>query len=1183
MAASGGAPAAPKPAQNIELELKGVLSSDLDFKGEFAFGKPFPDAPNPCLDLEDIGLVGLPLSPAMARSVIGKCRQAPFGKGERTIVDTEVRDTWEMDATKIKFSNAAWGPFMDRVVREVCQTLGVNFAASKPRAELYKLLVYETGSHFLPHVDTEKANGMFASIVVVLPSLFTGGDAHTSHSGTKNLLNSSNNSMTTTTVLAWYTDVTHEIKPITSGYRFALTYNLVHTTTAIRPALSSADGAMTKLRAIFNSWNENKNAPEKIFYLLGHHYSQVNLSASALKSSDAHIMAILDTLAKEIGFGLGLANLELRQSGSADDDGGYGRYGRYGRYGGYSDEEIDDNDVGFMEIEETTTTFENFVDPDGNAINYDEDLEIDGSLQRELERRGDYEQDYEGYMGNGAGSLERFYRSSVLVIWPRWSHVGGGGGDRRAVGALERLETLNSDSPTPEELVDFKYVCSVVKDLADEDQSTAVERLFAAAILWHDAVLWTEAVAQCCAPDMSLDAVTEDDMHDARATFGFSVMSYSLRPVILGHKSNERLQFVQNLKALQEDERDNDGLAIGSFIREMLKEVLDNMRPYSSLAELQSFSKEMLAEGGASMLLDRLLPQLSKLTTSFNVGVFEKFIDWLHGEWDLTTTTVADDEVASRNTVMTSLLGILLPMKTLFATKIIEAPNPGYGYGYYGSKSTVVQGDSAPALALITKCLDYGNPQLAVSLVESINAGATKRAADSAKPNPGPANTALVGVRPVDPLQKEWQDAQASVAIVPGIVFTLVPAVKDLFQNRAPEINLDTQLMQMAQTAVDIKLNAAKAGGVVKREELAKLLDVTKALSNSDALLTSIISTLKSLPWNEASWIACMEEFQTRRQSKEATFGPPVLEMIMVYAQKVALPAVPTHNYYGGGANINVAVSITALHLSSRMGGLAAVSLVINRIMRPATTTEAYVTQCLVPLIPELKILANSNNVSLATSPFSLAFRLIVAAWMDKVLGQKPNLNRVKEFSDKIKRVTCKCTYCTQVLRFLQSSDQQSTHISRVGAPNVKHVTREFGGRFGNDVKLEVIRSSPQGLSVNKASELARAAKWGGLLTQGRGLLASIGSDAVLKSIWGDSYPAALHELLTKDQRNAVITQGAPAQAGPSQPRMPNNTQLAGTAVPAIPAKRKSMEGVGAASKKQKVTKKSTDVIEISD
>ena len=51
---------------------------------------------------------------------------------------------------------------------------------------------------------------MFASIIVVLPSTFTGGTAHLSH-GT---LSGSQDSPLKTTGLSWYTDVMHEIKPV---------------------------------------------------------------------------------------------------------------------------------------------------------------------------------------------------------------------------------------------------------------------------------------------------------------------------------------------------------------------------------------------------------------------------------------------------------------------------------------------------------------------------------------------------------------------------------------------------------------------------------------------------------------------------------------------------------------------------------------------------------------------------------------------------------------------------------------------------------------------------------------------------------------------------------------------------------------------------------------------------------
>lgn len=47
---------------------------------------------------------------------------------------------------QVVFRNPAWKAWLEGVVKEVCRTLGVNYAASQPRSELYKLLLYETGS-----------------------------------------------------------------------------------------------------------------------------------------------------------------------------------------------------------------------------------------------------------------------------------------------------------------------------------------------------------------------------------------------------------------------------------------------------------------------------------------------------------------------------------------------------------------------------------------------------------------------------------------------------------------------------------------------------------------------------------------------------------------------------------------------------------------------------------------------------------------------------------------------------------------------------------------------------------------------------------------------------------------------------------------------------------------------------
>ena len=48
------------------------------------------------LDVEGIGRVGLPLSAAQAKELCGLGRPARFGRGERTLTDRRVRDTWEV-------------------------------------------------------------------------------------------------------------------------------------------------------------------------------------------------------------------------------------------------------------------------------------------------------------------------------------------------------------------------------------------------------------------------------------------------------------------------------------------------------------------------------------------------------------------------------------------------------------------------------------------------------------------------------------------------------------------------------------------------------------------------------------------------------------------------------------------------------------------------------------------------------------------------------------------------------------------------------------------------------------------------------------------------------------------------------------------------------------------------------
>src|ERR1700735_5417723 len=128
-------------------DLENALQGDFDFKGNFAFATPLPQAPNPGLHIEGLGLIGLPLSERDAKLVIGIAAQAPFGRGERTVIDTEVRDTFEVEPARVTFQNPTWDVFVKELVsKSVWPELGVGTYKTPPRCELYKLLMYQTGS-----------------------------------------------------------------------------------------------------------------------------------------------------------------------------------------------------------------------------------------------------------------------------------------------------------------------------------------------------------------------------------------------------------------------------------------------------------------------------------------------------------------------------------------------------------------------------------------------------------------------------------------------------------------------------------------------------------------------------------------------------------------------------------------------------------------------------------------------------------------------------------------------------------------------------------------------------------------------------------------------------------------------------------------------------------------------------
>lgn len=379
-------------------------------------------------------MIGFPLSDRDAKLIEAVATQAPFGKRTETVVDTAVRDTFEINPLNFSFKNPAWTEFLQTVTKTVADGLGLPPNRPLPRAELYKLLLYKTGSQsvsprflsvtrsshpssafcptrstahkpmtltrFLtPFHSTEKSQGMFASLVIVLPSKFEGGQVHVSHANKKVVFDISPSSELTTSALAWYTDVIHEVKPVTSGYRLAISYNLVNASPGLPPPhLPDMHSAVSAVEQIFHKWRkggyDNQDFSGTIAYLLDHQYSQANLEFAALKGKDATLVSNIREVAEKQGISLHIGLLACEVTGDADV------YGSDDEWGPPPKMEV---------VHETEYKIEGLYDLDGDLAEGGDPIILNPEFDMipqdpGFEGQDPDDQEFEGYTGNVSSS-----------------------------------------------------------------------------------------------------------------------------------------------------------------------------------------------------------------------------------------------------------------------------------------------------------------------------------------------------------------------------------------------------------------------------------------------------------------------------------------------------------------------------------------------------------------------------------------------------------------------------------------------------------------------------------------------------------------------------------------------------------------------------------------------------------
>ena len=412
------------------------LLLSVDRPGDFcAHGRLL--APMPWLEVEGAGALSFPVPEAQVRALIEVAERAPYGKGSETLLDRSVRDCWQIDPGRVRLAGAAWPETFAKILDSAAAGLGCP--ADRLDAQLYKLLIYEPGGFFSAHRDTEKADGMIATLSISLPTAGAGGELVVRHRDREITIDMNAGEPSELAFAAFYADCAHEVRQITEGHRLSLVFNLclragdTDTPRAAPDYTSQVDRIARRLA----EWGRAEEGADKLVWLLDHQYSEAGLSFGALKNTDAALARILALAADRAACELYAAIVHIEEYGAAEFAGSVA--------GSWGWDEPDDDDWEMGDVDYSSQWLDGWVDRDGGQPPFGE-IEI---LPAELLPRGALDdappdqQSVHEASGNAGVSIERAYRRAAFVLWPRpktLAIVASGGIDGAVAWVEEELD-----------------------------------------------------------------------------------------------------------------------------------------------------------------------------------------------------------------------------------------------------------------------------------------------------------------------------------------------------------------------------------------------------------------------------------------------------------------------------------------------------------------------------------------------------------------------------------------------------------------------------------------------------------------------------------------------------------------------------------------------------------------------
>ncbi|KAJ7612366.1 hypothetical protein DFH06DRAFT_1109573, partial [Mycena polygramma] len=571
------------------------------FKGSFMQTERYPvsQASNPCLEIDGIGLVGLPLSVAAAQALLSHNRSSGL-------------DRLEIPAEEVRFANSGWDTWFNKEANAICT--GLSGQIVKPLYRLKKLVLEGAASRSeeLPRSDA------IATLVVILPSPFQDGDIVFDHGVQSKTVRLAPQSHLFTSIVAAYSVVKRKMCAITSGYRLALHYEVLQppADNLVMPPFPDMDEPSRALRQAIMDWKEDNTdkAPKLMAYFLQRKYPWDQLSLQALAGADALLMTHLLHLSKELQYHLYLVEVQLTQIAFAD-------------YDGPEDKVIPTLIDNWEVVDDTPEVQDNAIDMSGVSVDitgfdFMRDEYLNGDLQ-DGEPENEYEVDSDGMKIR----IDETYNRTLFLLWPD-----------------------SNDAKCPAEAwYSHEYACSVVGSISDPPSlrdrtlvkslmapcSTADERrastrgLCMVAEQRNDMQMLLETLVKHKVAE-NLDLLGIDLWISAYRKFGWSLKSFYQEAVDKDASNPRRQALVTQLTKAARERSDAEAVA---WCEEQQDLVLRSLNR-SSIAEVD-WLLELATTRGVEFMRTILYPQLKDqhLESSF----------WVHFIYRLKEHTAAKE------------------------------------------------------------------------------------------------------------------------------------------------------------------------------------------------------------------------------------------------------------------------------------------------------------------------------------------------------------------------------------------------------------------------------------------------------------------------------------------------------------------------------------------------------------